>query len=188
MIGMGLLFLCGGCSLREMAMNQVGDILAETGATFTSDEDPELVADALPFGLKLMESVLAEQPEHIGLLLATSEGFTQYAYAFVYLEAVKMRSVDYYRARELELRSKKLFLRARDYGMRGLEAKFPGFGPSFKANPRAAVRQVDIGWGRIALLDCGFLGQRGKCGQDGRLPLGRSAQNRRVGGSGSRIG
>ena len=144
-IWMGLLFLCGGCSLREMAINQVGDILAETGATFTSDEDPELVANALPFGLKFMESVLAEQPEHIGLLLATSEGFTQYAYAFVYLEAVKMRSADYYRARELELRSKKLFLRARDYGMRGLEAKFPGFGPFFKADPRAAVRQVDTG-------------------------------------------
>ena len=145
MISVGLLFLCGGCSLRDMTMNQVGDILAETGATFTSDEDPDLVADALPFGLKLMESILAESPEHTGLLLATSKGFTQYGHAFVYLDAVKMRPVDYYRARELELRSKKLFLRARDYGLRGLEAKFPGFGPTFKADPGAAVQRVDLG-------------------------------------------
>lgn len=144
-ISMGLFFFCGGCSLRDMAMNQVGDILAETGATFTSDEDPDLVADALPFGLKLMESVLAETPGHTGLLLATSKSFTQYAHAFVYLDAVQMRSVDYYRARELELRSKKLFLRARDYGLQGLEVRYPGFGPAFMADPRAAAQRVDTG-------------------------------------------
>ena len=144
MISVGLLFFCTGCSVREMVINQVGDILAETGTAFTSDEDPDLVADALPFGLKLMELVLAEKPEHTGLLLAASESFTQYGHAFVYLDAVKMRSVDYYRARELELRSKKLFLRARDYGMQGLEAKFAGFGKSFSSNPLAAVQEVDI--------------------------------------------
>ena len=139
-----LLMLCSGCSLREMAINQLGDALAKTGTTFTADDDPELIAEALPFGLKLMESVLAETPEHKGLLLATSKGFTQYGYAFVHLDAVKMRQVDYYQAREMELRSKKLFLRARDYGLRGLEAQFPGFRESFFSDPRAAVQEVDL--------------------------------------------
>ena len=130
--------------MRKFALDEVADLLSETGSSIYTDDDPELVAQALPFGLKLMESVLAETPRHIGLLLATTEGFTQYTYAFVYLEAVRMRSVNYYRARELEARSKKLFLRARDYGMRGLEVQYPGFGKSLVADAKAAARMVDI--------------------------------------------
>jgi hypothetical protein len=34
---------------------------------FEGDEDPELVAAAIPFGLKLYESLLAESPKHRGL-------------------------------------------------------------------------------------------------------------------------
>ena len=39
-----------------------GDALAGTGSTFASDDDPELVGEAVPFGLKTMESLLAESP------------------------------------------------------------------------------------------------------------------------------
>jgi len=49
----------GGCSLRRFAVNRIGDALAAGGSTFESDEDLELVGDALPFGLKLTESLLA---------------------------------------------------------------------------------------------------------------------------------
>ncbi|MCZ6675206.1 MAG: TRAP transporter TatT component family protein [Verrucomicrobia bacterium] len=138
-----LLVICSGCSVRQFAVNQIGNALAKTGTTFTSDDDPELVAQALPFGLKLMESVLAETPEHEDLLLATSKGYTQYSYAFVYLDAVKLREDDYYKARKMELRSKKLFLRAREYGLRGLEAKSPGFRAALNSNPKEAVQRVD---------------------------------------------
>lgn len=72
--------LLSGCSLRTLAVNKLGDSLASGGSTFASDDDPELVVQALPFSLKLMESILAETPNHRGLLLATSSGFTQYAY------------------------------------------------------------------------------------------------------------
>jgi hypothetical protein len=66
-----------------MAVNKFGDALASGRSTYESDDDPELVASAVPFGLKLMESLLAESPKHPGLLLAASSGFTEYAYAFV---------------------------------------------------------------------------------------------------------
>lgn len=72
-----------GCSIKRMAVNKFGDALASGGSTYESDDDPELVASAVPFGLKLMESLLAESPKHPGLLLAASSGFTEYAYAFV---------------------------------------------------------------------------------------------------------
>lgn len=75
--------LCNGCSVKKIAMNHLGDALAKSGSTFSSDNDPDMIKAAAPFSLKLMESVLAETPEHTGLLLALSSGFTQYAFAFV---------------------------------------------------------------------------------------------------------
>lgn len=145
LVGFSVTLIFGsGCSVKQMAVNQIGTALAQTGTTFTSDDDPELVGQALPFGLKLMESVLAQTPKHEALLLATSKGYTQYGYAFVYLDAIKAREEDYFEARKLELRSKKLFLRARDYGLQGLEAMMPGFRSEFEANPSAALQEIDL--------------------------------------------
>src|SRR6185436_3312217 len=76
-----------GCSIKKIAINKLGDALAGGGTTFSADDDPELVKAAVPFSLKLMESLLAENPNHKGLLLATASGFTQYGYAFVQQEA-----------------------------------------------------------------------------------------------------
>ena len=42
---------------------------------------------AVPFSLKLIESLLAESPRHHGLLFAAWSDFTQYAYAFVNQDA-----------------------------------------------------------------------------------------------------
>jgi hypothetical protein len=79
--------LVSGCSVKRYAINQLGNALAGTGSTFAADEDPELVRAAVPFSLKLIESLLAENPRHEGLLLAAARGFTQYAYAFVQEDA-----------------------------------------------------------------------------------------------------
>lgn len=137
-----LLLMLTGCSVKRMAVNRLGDALASGGSTFASDDDPELVKAAVPFSLKLMETLLAESPEHRGLLEATASGFTQFAYAFVQLEATEVRETDLARAREMEQRAKKLYLRARDYGMRGLEVAEEGFGAAFAADPVAAVARI----------------------------------------------
>ena len=52
-----MIFFLMGCSVKKMAMRQVGDALAGTGSTFSSENDPELVREALPFSLKLMEGL-----------------------------------------------------------------------------------------------------------------------------------
>src|SRR5262245_12620926 len=81
------LALAAGCSIKKFAINQLGDALSGSGATFASDDDPELIKAAAPFSLKLIESLLAENPKHEGLLLAACSGFTQFGYAFVKQEA-----------------------------------------------------------------------------------------------------
>jgi predicted anti-sigma-YlaC factor YlaD len=131
-----------GCSVRRFAVNRLGDALASSGATFASDEDPELVGEALPFALKLMESLLAESPRHRGLLFAVASGFTQYAYAFVQQTADELEDQDLAQATRLRTRARKLYLRARDYGLRGLEVRRPGFQQALRAGAKDAVRGV----------------------------------------------
>jgi predicted anti-sigma-YlaC factor YlaD len=117
--------LLGGCA--SIASRMVADAVSETGTTYARDDDPELVAAAVPFGLKTMEGLLESQPEHQGLLLALTAGFTQYGYAFVQQEAdaaeLKGRNAESRAARE---RARKLYLRARDYGLRALDLRHPG--------------------------------------------------------------
>jgi predicted anti-sigma-YlaC factor YlaD len=132
--------LTAGCSLNKIAVNKLGNALAESGTTFASDDDPDLVAQAVPFSLKLIESLLSSAPEHRGLLLAATSGFTQYAYAFVQQEADTLENRDLARSTALRGRARRLYLRARDYGLRGLETRHAHFAQSLRADPRAAVR------------------------------------------------
>jgi predicted anti-sigma-YlaC factor YlaD len=130
-----------GCStLKHTAVDTLGDALAGSGTTFSSDDDPQLVAAAAPFSLKLMESLLAERPQHRGLLLAAASGFTQYAFAFVQQEADETTEKDFAAGSALRTRARRLYLRARDYGLRGLEATHAGFSSRVRADPRAAVK------------------------------------------------
>jgi len=138
-----LLFLpLTGCSIKKIAIGKIGDALAQSGTTFSSDEDPELVKDALPFSLKLIESLLAESPRHRGLLLAASSGFTQYAYAFIKEEADETEPVNFKLASEERVRARRLFLRAHNYGLRGLEVAYPGISAALNKDPRGALKKA----------------------------------------------
>jgi predicted anti-sigma-YlaC factor YlaD len=134
------LTLACGCSVKRMAINKLGDALAGGGTTFASDDDPELVKAAVPFSLKLIESLLAESPQHRGLLLAACSGFTQYSFAFVNQEADEKADTDMAAADVSRARAKRLYLRARNYGLRGLESKHADFEHALRKDPKAAVR------------------------------------------------
>ena len=138
----GLLLAClagSGCSIHHYALNQASDAVAQSGTTYASDNDPELVKAAAPFGLKLTESLLAENPQHLGLLTSAASGFTQYSYAFVQEEADETEAQNFAAAEAMRVRARRLYLRAQAYGLRGLEVKHPGFGKAMSANPKAAA-------------------------------------------------
>lgn len=119
---------CAGLGTSIMA-----DALSGPG-TLGRDDDPELVRDAAPFGLKTMETVLASQPEHVGLLTSLASGFTQYGYAFVQQDADALEFAGKSgEAKVKRERARKLLLRARDYGLRGLEVASPGISEKLKS-------------------------------------------------------
>ncbi|HEV3078090.1 MAG TPA: TRAP transporter TatT component family protein, partial [Thermoanaerobaculia bacterium] len=112
-----LALVSAGCSsLQRMAVNKAGDALAGGSSVYASDDDPELVWQAVPFGLKTIESLLAQSPRHQGLLLAAASGFTEYAYGALQQEADFVEAKDLARATELRNRARKLYLRALGYG------------------------------------------------------------------------
>ncbi len=137
-----LCLLLSSCSVKKYAINQLGNALAGTGTTFASDDDPELIRTAIPFSLKLVESLLAESPRHEGLLLAAARGFTQYSYAFVQEDADEIEDSDRARAAVLRARAAKLYIRARNYGLRGLEVKHADFTARLKADPKKTVKEL----------------------------------------------
>jgi predicted anti-sigma-YlaC factor YlaD len=139
-----------GCSINRLAVDKVGDALAAGGGSYATDDDPELVGAALPFGLKLIESLLTQSPGHRGLLLAAASGYTQYAYGFVQLPAERLEPTDLQRSWSEQDRARRLYLRARDYGLRGLALGRPGFADRFRKDPVASLGQLD-------LQDTGFL-------------------------------
>jgi hypothetical protein len=133
-----LLLAAAGCSPRSYVVRGVADAVSSGGGSFASDDDPDLVRGAVPFALKAEESLLSEVPGHRGLLLSLSRGFTQYAAAFVWQDAVE--SPDPAAARAGKERAVRLFLRARDYGLRGLDAARPGLRALLDADPAGAAR------------------------------------------------
>lgn len=131
-----------GCSIKTMAINTVGNALAESGSGFAADDDPELVAGAIPFGLKTIESLLAQSPKHKGLLFAACSGFTQYSYAFVQQGADYIEAQDLQKATAERARAKKLYVRAVGYGMRAFDLEIPGFSERIRRDPDAALAKT----------------------------------------------
>jgi predicted anti-sigma-YlaC factor YlaD len=138
-----VLVLASGCSIKKMAMTQVANALSSGGSTFETDDDPELVAAAIPFGLKTYESLLDELPKHTGLLLAACTGFTEYSYAFVDSRIDEVKEDNLEHADALRDRARKLYLRANRYGMRGLEVLHPGFGKALDDDAETELKKMN---------------------------------------------
>lgn len=151
-LGVAVLTLTG-CSIRRLAVRSLGSALAGGADVYASDDDPELVAGALPFGLKTIEALLAEDPKNPQLLLAAASGFTQYAYAFVQQEADFVEERDLERATALRERARRLYLRALEYGWRALELDFPGLRARLQSDPAAAEGKLaGLGKQHVPLL------------------------------------
>ena len=124
------LIVCPACSIKKLAMNQVANALTgkTSGTVFTGDNDPELVGEALPFAIKMYESLLVANPGHRGLRLQTGSLYIMYANAFLQTPATMLPEAEYKKQEFAYKRAKNLYLRGRDIILAFLEKKYPGFG------------------------------------------------------------
>ena len=131
-----------GCSPARLAADLAGQAMAGSGGVYASDEDPELVKEALPFGLKTMEGLIEISPRNENLRLAAARGFAGYAYLLQETEADPPGATTAER-RAIDHRIARLFLRGRDHGMAGLEARHPGFTDALRADPEATLAETE---------------------------------------------
>ena len=134
-----VLGLASGCSIQRLAINSLSGVLESGDLAFASDNDPDLVAQALPFSLKLIDGLLLSQPDHQGLLVAAASGYVSYAYAFIDLPAERVSLDDIDAAQAMRARARNLFLRAHGYAIHALELDHPGIEAGLAADPVAAA-------------------------------------------------
>jgi predicted anti-sigma-YlaC factor YlaD len=134
-----------GCGLvQRKAVGMVASTLASSGDVFTRDDDLELVGDAIPFGLKLYESLLDSAPKNKDLLIATCSNFTQYGVAYLETEAMVLGEAQHHdEVAHLNQRALKLYLRAKGYCLRAMEVRFPGIGQKLLTDPAPALAKAE---------------------------------------------
>lgn len=117
------------CSVNRIAIKMVSNALSSgsSTSTFTSDNDPALVGNALPFALKLYEVLVAQDPKNAQLLLTTGTLFVVYAQAYLQQPAEMLPDTEYKKQEGLLHQAKLLYLRGRGYVMRGLAVRHPDF-------------------------------------------------------------
>jgi predicted anti-sigma-YlaC factor YlaD len=138
----GLVLLVLSSSACAIIINRAGKTLVGGNSVYATDNDPDLVWEATPFALKTIEGLLAQSPKNKSLLLAAASGFTQYAYGHLQQNADFSEASDLSGATALRARARKIYLRALDYGLRGLETDFPNFRAQLRENPQAAVSKL----------------------------------------------
>jgi predicted anti-sigma-YlaC factor YlaD len=126
-LALALVLALGGCSVEKLALKKVAGMLTGPSGSdvFSSDNDPDFVGQALPFAIKLYESLLSSLPQNDGLRLRTGSLYIMYANAFVETPADltprrEAETKDY-----LMARAKNLYLRGRDMLFVALERKNP---------------------------------------------------------------
>jgi hypothetical protein len=128
-----------GCAV---VINRVSETFVSGNSVYATDDDPDLVWEAVPFGLKTMEGLLVQAPKNKNLLLAASSGFTQYGYGHLQQEADFLEANDLAAATALRARARKMYRRALDYGFRGLEVDVPNFRAQLQKDSQAAVSKL----------------------------------------------
>lgn len=141
---LGLVLVGSGGCVKKIATNSIANMLSGDGAgAFTRDDDLEFVGDALPFAIKLMESIRDAAPEHAGIHETVCSSTTQYAMAYVAWPAEQVRYDDYEAYSLGQARTKKFLDRALVDCMKALELTYPGITEGLNQDPIAKLSQVE---------------------------------------------
>ena len=131
------------CSPRHLVIGAAADALAGEGSGRGTDDDPELVADAVPFALKTIDSLIAAEPDNPKLLVAGCSAYTQYAYAFVDEPAQVSPDLKPAQVEFAHKRAMNLLARAYGYCVHGLDMRHEGFSVAVEKDSAEALKPME---------------------------------------------
>jgi hypothetical protein len=130
----GCVCLTAACPLYRPADDLIEDTLY-SATKLGGVDDLEFERAAAPAGLMALEALHHDEPTHLGTLNALAAAYAQYAYAFLELDAERIEDTSPGEASELRRRARLIFLRARDFGLAGLDRRHPGFRTFIRGDP-----------------------------------------------------
>lgn len=112
-------FSLSNCSIKTMAVQQMGELVADGVPAFEKDEDLELIRDAIPANLKLLEAMLESDPENGKIPAILSQMYASYGFAFLEGDLETPGVGDKAKLKE---RINRFYQRGQQYGERALIA------------------------------------------------------------------
>ncbi|ERP31271.1 TRAP transporter TatT component family protein [Chitinivibrio alkaliphilus] len=137
-----LLLILFSCT-RRINTSLVDQVTTQEQNVFQSDDDPAFIESALPFALKMYESLIPLSPENKNLYLTLAQGYTSYSYLYLDLPADTLVYTDSAKAAALRTRAKKHYLRGRTYAITGLSMENPQFMRGLSSNADSLLALVD---------------------------------------------
>lgn len=133
--GLLLFFLVGGiagCAPRRLIVHETVAIMADGAKAFETHSDLDMLAQALPAHIKLLEGLLASDPGHSPTLVLLAKLYAFYSFAVVEdrLEALRQVPPDpgrFDREKELGQKLTNHYRKGAQYALRALAADFPDF-------------------------------------------------------------
>lgn len=129
--GMLLISVLGGCSTRKLMVAEMTGLM-ETGAdAMQRDDDLQMLQQALPANIKLMEALLASDPQNRRLLVLLARLYGSYAFVFLdgRIEALRLAgdrpAADAATASALKKRATRYYGAGLDYALQALELDHP---------------------------------------------------------------
>ena len=117
LIALSSLLLLGGCSIRQkLVVTTVEPLIEIAMESVLAETDLPLAKTAMESDLKLLDAMIRTSPRNMHLKSLACEGYTGYTMLFVEDDSPE--------------RARKLYLRARDYGLKGLSSADPRVGVS----------------------------------------------------------
>ena len=148
--------LASSCSIKKMAMNSIAGMIApdaKSGGSggallaFTSENDPDLVAESFPIILKLVEAMMLESPDNAGLAITAGQLYVMYANVFVQGPAEMLPASQFREQNAQYERAANFYRRGSAYALEGLELRYKGFkesvfGPNAEDERDAALSKT----------------------------------------------
>jgi hypothetical protein len=134
LLGVAVLLLAvmlTACSSRKMTVRAVSDVMVNGVAAYEKDDDLDLLEQALPANIKLLEALLESDPQNRQLLVLLARLYASYSFAFLdgRIEAAELTGLATETGgssvAEMKKTADRYYRKGNEYALRALEIRHP---------------------------------------------------------------
>jgi len=140
-----ILFATGGC-INQIALSSLGGIMDSGFEVLNEEQDLDIADKSIASNLKLLETILREDPSNEHYLLLAARGYASYALGFVEDESPERARILYLRGKEFGMQVLDRNKKFRDGRERSLDDFRAGLS-TFSGDDTPAIFWTAISWG-----------------------------------------